>query len=95
MVSHLDKIEERESDGFCLQVKHKALEVPKDIYLDNLNDYNDPFSEEAVQHLVEEYLDWKDEQGLIGMVRINEEADSVEIDAAVRYIVDCETDINN
>ncbi|ADL13462.1 hypothetical protein [Acetohalobium arabaticum] len=88
----LTEIDEKNADGFCFEVRHKILEIPRNLYLETLSDHKQPLSEEAVQHVVEEYLDWKDEQGLPGMIRINDnqEENQIELDAAVRYLVSCE-----
>lgn len=90
--SLLTSIKEKNADDLCFEVRHKVLEIPLDLYLEHLSDYDKPFSEEAAQYLVEEYLDWKDDQGLVGMIRINKykENNTVELDAAVRYVVNCE-----
>ncbi|GAB6137025.1 hypothetical protein [Halanaerobaculum tunisiense] len=88
-MSYLEHITEKETTGYSFQIKHKNLELPRDLYLNNLDHYEDPFSEEAAQHLIEEYLDWIDEQGLLGMVRLqdNPEENKVELDAAIRYLI--------
>ncbi|AGB41621.1 hypothetical protein Halha_1684 [Halobacteroides halobius DSM 5150] len=88
-MSYLEEINEEETDGFCFQIKHKSLKLPRETYLNSLSQYSNPFSEKAVQHLVEDYLDWKNEQGVLGMVRIDDNSDTVKIDAAVRYLTDC------
>ncbi|MBM7624716.1 hypothetical protein [Sporohalobacter salinus] len=89
----LTNINERNADGFCFEVRHKILEIPRDLYLETLSDHKQPFSEEAAQYIVEEYLDWKDEQGLLGMIRIDDrqEENQIELDAAVRYLISCES----
>ena len=91
-MSYLEKIEEKETEGYCFEVKHKTLQIPKDSYLTALSDYQEPFSEQAAQQLIEEYLDWKDEQGLLGMIRLaeDEKNDLILLDAAIRYITTCD-----
>ncbi|TDX52973.1 hypothetical protein [Orenia marismortui] len=88
----MEKIKEKNSDDFCFEVRHKVLEIPRNTYIKALSNFENPFSEEAAQQLIEEYLDWKDDNGLLGMIRINEikKDNLVELDAAVRYVVNCE-----
>lgn len=84
--SSFEQVEEREVKGEIFQVTHRLLRVPKDVYLDVLKEFTEPFSEEAAQEFVEQYLKWcKDTGGIIGMVRYREEEDEVFLDAAVRY----------
>ncbi|MCK8817965.1 hypothetical protein MWH28_11415 [Natroniella sulfidigena] len=91
-MDYLEQIEETDAEGLCFQVKHKTLQVPRNLYLDKLDNYDEPFSEEAAQHLTQKYLDWKDDQGLLGMIRIedNPEENLVRLDVAMRYVVECE-----
>jgi hypothetical protein len=80
------QVDEREVKGEIFQVTHRLLLIPRDVYLDVLNNHNEPFTELAAQDFVEQYLKWcNDSGGIIGMVRINEEGNFVELDAAVRY----------
>ncbi|WP_245579427.1 hypothetical protein [Halonatronum saccharophilum] len=62
------------------------------MYLDVLKDFDNPFSERGAQKIVEDYLKWKKDHGLLGMIRINDYEDEniVELDAAIRYVIDCE-----
>lgn len=79
-------VEEREVKGEIFQVTHRLLRVPRAVYLEVLKEFSDPFSEEAAQEFVEQYLKWcNDTGGVIGMVRFREEDDEVLLDAAVRY----------
>ncbi|WP_097017794.1 hypothetical protein [Orenia metallireducens] len=85
-------IKEKDANDLCFEVRHKVLEIPRQLYFQSVSKYDNPLSEEAVQYIVEEYLDWKDDHGLVGMIRVNDnkEKDLVELDAAVRYVVNCE-----
>jgi len=85
-------IREKNADDLCFEVRHKVLEIPRQLYFESIQNYDNPLSEKAVQYIVEEYLDWKDDHGLVGMIRVNDnqERDLVELDAAVRYVVNCE-----
>ena len=89
----LPKIEEKQAGGFCFEIRHKILTIPRDIYFEAVRKKEKPLSEAGAQYLVENYLDWKDEEGLPGMIRINDnqEEDQIELDAAIRYIVNCES----
>lgn len=91
-MTYLGEIVEKDSRDYCFEVRHKVLEIPRNIYLERLADYENPFCEEAAQELVEEYLDWKEDHGLIGMIRLDDDREEgiVRLDAAVRYIVLCE-----
>ncbi|MDW7674389.1 MAG: hypothetical protein SCK28_07645 [Bacillota bacterium] len=92
MMDLLQQVKETEHDGFCFEVKHKILEIPRAIYLDNVQHYHDPYSEAAAQHFTESYLDWKNDIGVVGMIRINNDHlnENVILEAAVRYIVICD-----
>ena len=95
-MSYLEQIKEKEGTGFSFHLKHKLLEIPRDLYLSVLDQYENPFSEEAAQYLTQQYLDWKDDHGLLGMIRINDNQteEIVELDATIRYIVDNEQNIS-
>ncbi|OCL28101.1 hypothetical protein U472_02600 [Orenia metallireducens] len=88
-------IKEKNANDLCFEVRHKVLEIPRDLYFQTIPKYDNPLSEEAVQYIVEEYLDWKDDHGLVGMIRVNDnkERGLVELDAAVRYVVNCEDSV--
>jgi hypothetical protein len=80
------RVEEREVAGEIFQVNHRLLRIPREVYLDILNQHREPFSEIAAQDFVEQYLQWcGDRDGVIGMVRFDEEEGLVILDAAVRY----------
>lgn len=84
--SLFEQVEEREVQGEIFQVTHRLLKVPKTIYLEAVKGFAEPFSEVAVQDFVEQYLRWcGDREGVIGMVRFDEEEGYVILDAAVRY----------
>lgn len=76
-----------ESPRECFKVLHRVLRVPKNVYFQVVSSNDDPLSEEAVQEFVQEYLNWKepDTNGLVGMVRGEEQEDYILLDAAVRY----------
>jgi hypothetical protein len=97
--SPFTRVEERELKGEIFQVTHRLLLIPRDIYLDVLKSHQEPFTEIAAQDFVEQYLHWcKDAGGIIGMVRISEAGNYIELDAAVRYRINpldrpsCHTD---
>ena len=80
------RVEEREVAGEIFQVSHRLLRIPREVFLDTVSLQREPFSEIAAQEFVEQYLQWcGDRDGVIGMVRIDEEDDVVVLDAAVRY----------
>lgn len=78
-------VEENPREYF--KVLHRVLRVPKDVYFQIVSDDDDPLSEEAVQEFVRGYLNWKEPNtnGLVGMVRSEEQEDYILLDAAVRY----------
>lgn len=80
------RVGEREVAGEIFQVTHRLLRIPREIYLETVAQSEEPFSEAAAQDFVEQYLRWcGDRNGVIGMVRLDEEEDAVVLDAAVRY----------
>ncbi len=84
-----EQVEEREVRGEIFQVTHRLLRVPRQAYLAVVEGFAEPFSEVAVQEFVEQYLKWcGDRDGVVGMVRFNEEEGFVVMDAAVRYRID-------
>ncbi len=84
--SPFNSVEEREVAGEIFQVTHRLLRVPRETYLEAVSQHGEPFSEHAVQGFVEQYLKWcGDKEGVLGMVRMDEEDDVVVLDAAVRY----------
>jgi len=66
-------------------VKHKLLCVPKDDYVQALRSYVNPYTEEGAQEFVSMYLAFNNDPGIVGLVGLEEKADQVLIDAAVRY----------
>ena len=97
MEDQLAQVWETEHNGLCFEVKHKILHIPETVYLDAVGNFHDPYSEAAAQHFTESYLEWKNDQGVIGMVRIyhpedKQHAPQVVLEAAVRYVVDCTDD---
>ncbi len=84
--SPFNSVEEREVAGEIFQVTHRLLRVPRETYLETVSQHDEPFSEHAVQDFVEQYLKWcGDKEGMLGMVRMDEEEGVVVLDAAVRY----------
>jgi hypothetical protein len=85
--SHLfTRVDEREVKGEIFQVTHRILHIPGDVYQEVVGRREDPFSEPAAQKFVEQYLQWcGDTEGVIGMVRIDRDEDTVWLDAAIRY----------
>lgn len=66
-------------------VNHWLFEVPTSLYLEVLQKHNDPYTEEAVQEFVSQYLIWKGDDGLVGLVGLEDKGERVFIDAAIRY----------
>src|SRR5687768_16614990 len=77
---------EKEAAGEIFQVVHRILEIPREVYLDVLQEHAEPFSQLGAQNFVEEYLAWSGEHhGVVGMVRLDEKEATIILDAAVRY----------
>lgn len=70
-----------------VRVVHRQLRVPKEEYYQHINCYGDSSFEETAQLFVRDYLDTKEEGGIVGMVRGWEEGDWVLLDATLRYPV--------
>ncbi|MBZ4653653.1 MAG: hypothetical protein JG781_992 [Peptococcaceae bacterium] len=65
---------------------HWVLEVPGGLYERVLKNYpGDIYTEQAVQEFVIQYLRWKGDSGIVGLVGLERNKDGVLIDAAVRY----------
>ncbi len=65
---------------------HWVLEVPGRLYENVLKNYpGDIYTEEAVQEFVTQYLRWKGDNGIVGLVGLERKGNWVFIDAAVRY----------
>lgn len=65
---------------------HWVLEVPRPLYLEVLQNYKkDIYTEEPVQEFVTQYLRWRGDQGIVGLVGLKVKEEQVIIDAAVRY----------
>lgn len=90
-MDQLESVKETDHNGFCFEVTHKILEIPRDVYLENVTEFENPFSELAAQRFTESYLDSKKDMGVVGLVRIHDDKskDQVVLEAAVRYVVDC------
>lgn len=65
---------------------HMIMEVSDALYRKVLCDYHgDIYKEEPVQEFVTQYLRWKGDEGIVGLVGMEEKEDTIIIDAAVRY----------
>ena len=78
-------IEETAPAPATLQVFHRRLKIPLNVYLDTVREFPDPWDERAMQYFVEGYLREQNDPGIVGMVREEKEPDWVYLDAAVRY----------
>lgn len=79
-------VRERPYDGPQFTVTQRLLQIPKDAYFSYMKNDPDPLSEEAVQRFVTDYLRWKDDQGIVGMVRFHENNTDIELEATIRYV---------
>lgn len=77
--------EEHTPEITTLQVYHRRLRVPKDIYLQSVDEFTDPWNERAYQHFIQNYLNEYHDQGIVGMVRQEQDSVYVYLDAAIRY----------
>ena len=75
-----------------LQVYHRRLKIPIESYLKTVAEFVDPWEERAYQHYVHQYLSQNNDEGIVGMVRQETDADFVYLDAAVRYPVNRENE---
>lgn len=65
---------------------HWVLRVPKELYREVLSQYpGDIYSEVPLQEFVTQYLRSRGDEGIVGLVGFEPGADSLIIDAAVRY----------
>lgn len=80
------EIKDISDEGKGFQLQHKRISVRRDDYYNRVDDFQDPFSQTALQHFMVQYLEEKNDDGLVGLVRYKEEEHSVIIDAAVRYL---------
>ncbi|NLZ92785.1 MAG: hypothetical protein GX922_02015 [Firmicutes bacterium] len=84
--SLFSQVKEREVEGEIFQVTHRILQVPREVYAQVMCGHPEPFSEQGAQYFVEQYLGWLGEKdGVIGLVRFDEEDGEILLDAAVRY----------
>ncbi|NLM53019.1 MAG: hypothetical protein GX197_09420 [Firmicutes bacterium] len=82
-------VKEQEVRGEVFTVTHRILQIPRSIYTEVLKDHQEPFSEDGAQAFVEAYLQWQgDTEGVVGMVRFDETAEEIVLDAAIRYRID-------
>lgn len=75
------------------QVFHRRLQIPWEVYQEAMSEFPQPDKEEGYQDFVARYLAAQGDPGIVGMVRVEEWKDVLELDAAVRYPV--EPDIND
>jgi|GEM_PF-3110165 len=68
-----------------LQVFHKRLQIPLNVYLEVVKEFTDPWNEKAYQHFVEHYLKEVKDPGIVGMVRAEQDPEYIYLDAAIRY----------
>lgn len=65
---------------------HWVLEVPRSLYQEVLQGYSmDIYTEEPVQEFVTQFLRWRGDEGIVGLVGLEVCQDNILIDAAVRY----------
>lgn len=65
---------------------HWVLDVPIGLYQEVLKGYKgDIYTEEPVQEFVTQYLRYKGDNGIVGLVGLDLKDEEVIIDAAVRY----------
>lgn len=79
------KVEEQSPPDTTLQVFHKQLKIPLNLYLDTVAEFTDPWEERAYQYFVQKYLEELNDPGIVGMVRQERSVSHVFLDAAVRY----------
>jgi len=77
-------VQEQEINTTTLQVTHRHLKVPEQVYLQSVN-HLDPWNEAAYQEFIQKYLDEINDGGIVGMVRVRRESPYVYFDAAIRY----------
>ncbi len=68
-----------------LQIYHHHYKIPIETYFNTVADFMDPWDERAYQFAVHKYLEKAKDNGIVGMVRQERDADYVYLDAAVRY----------
>lgn len=68
-----------------LQVFHRHLKVPMEVYLNTVQEFSEPWDERTYQFFVYKYLEESGDNGIVGMVRPEKDDDYVYLDAAVRY----------
>ncbi|AFM40801.1 hypothetical protein Desaci_1814 [Desulfosporosinus acidiphilus SJ4] len=81
------------SEEVTLQVYHRHFKIPVETYLNSVTDYLDPWEERAYQHFVEQFLKTTHDNGIVGMVRQENDKDYVYLDAAVRYPINHQIDL--
>lgn len=85
-MSILDSIQEEHTPAITtLQVYHRRLRVPIESYLKSVEEFTNPWNERAYQHFIQNYLDGLNNQGIVGMVRQEQDSEYVYLDAAIRY----------
>lgn len=78
-------VEEQGPAATTLQVFHRRLKIPVNVYLETVQGFLNPWDERAMQSFVEGYLQEQADPGIVGMVREERESDYVYLDAAIRY----------
>lgn len=68
-----------------VRVVHRRLRIPKEDYYKHLANYDESNFDDASQLFVQEYIENKNDQGIVGMVRSWEEDDWILLDATFRY----------
>lgn len=81
----LKTIEELPDYAITLQIFHRNLKIPLNVYLDTVQNFNDPWQEEAYQFFAQKYLEEVSDPGILGMVRQAHDRDFVFLDVAIRY----------
>lgn len=85
-MNYMDSIQEESLPAITtLQVYHRRLRIPIASYLQSVEEFTDPWNERAYQYFVQNYLNELKDQGIIGMVRQEQDSDYVYLDAAIRY----------
>lgn len=91
-MNFMDSIrEEHTPEITTLQVYHRRLRVPIDSYLQSVDEFTDPWNERAYQYFIQNYLNECHDQGIVGMVRQEQDSEYVYLDAAIRYPTNTES----
>ena len=75
------QVKEQEVRGEIFMVTHRILQIPRFVYEKVLKGQKEPFSESGAQAFVEAFLKWQgDNEGVMGMVRIDEKEQEIILD---------------